>query len=181
MRASELRGLHWSNIDLNGGAINVCQRADEIGVIGSVKSGAGRRRITVPQKLIQVLREWRLSCPPGDLVFPNWQGNVETHANITNRCWYSISKRCGLATIENIRRGNGHQACKRISPKYKLHSLRHFHASMLIASGASPKEVQVEMGHSSIQVTFDRYGHLFPEDDEKRVQRAAAMEAEIFG
>ncbi|GLQ05873.1 hypothetical protein GCM10007924_10940 [Sneathiella chinensis] len=64
--------------------------------------------------------------------------------------------------------------------KYNFHALRHFHASMLIASGATPKEVQVEMGHSSIQVTFDVYGHLFPENDAERTARAAAMDAEIF-
>lgn len=63
--------------------------------------------------------------------------------------------------------------------RYTLHSLRHFHASMLIASGATAKEIQVEMGHSSIQMTFDTYGHLFPDDEEKRRERAVAIEAEL--
>lgn len=175
MRASELRGLYWSSVDLKDGTLDVCQRADETGVIGPVKSGAGRRRITVPPSLARVLREWRLLCPPGDLVFPNWQGKVETHANITNRCWYSICDRCEMATVKRVKKK------KRVSPHYTFHALRHFHASMLIASGATPKEVQVEMGHSSIQVTFDTYGHLFPEDEAMRVQRAASMEAEILG
>ena len=175
MRASELRGLYWSSIDLKNGTVSVCQRADETGIIGPVKSGAGRRRIVIPSSLTRALKEWRLLCPPGDLVFPNWRGNVETHANITNRCWLPICERCGLATVTRTEKK------KHISPHYTFHALRHFHASMLIASGASPKVVQVEMGHSSIQVTFDTYGHLFPEDDCMRVRRAATMEAEIFG
>jgi len=50
---------------------------------------------------------------------------------------------------------------------------------MLIASGATPKEIMVEMGHSSIQITFDTYGHLFPEDDEQRRQRAEVMATKL--
>ena len=48
----------------------------------------------------------------------------------------------------------------------------HFHASTLIASEANPKEVQAQMGHTSIKVTYDIYGHLFPEDIGSRRDRA---------
>ncbi|MFB9354254.1 site-specific integrase [Sneathiella chinensis] len=174
MRASELRGLYWSHIDMGKGVVTICQRADEDGIIGPVKSGAGRRAIRISPALVKVLREWKLNCPPGDLVFPNFQGKVENHANMRNRCWYSLSKRCGLLKPVEGKQG------QRMVAKYNFHALRHFHASMLIASGATPKEVQVEMGHSSIQVTFDVYGHLFPENDAERTARAAAMDAEIF-
>ncbi len=174
MRASELRGLYWSHVDMGEGVITVCQRADENGIIGPVKSGAGRRSIRISPSLVTVLKEWRLTCPPGNLVFPNYQGKVENHANMRTRCWYSLSKRCGL-----LKQVVGSQGKKTVA-KYNFHALRHFHASMLIASDATPKEIQVEMGHSSIQVTFDIYGHLFPENDVERTARAAAMDAEIF-
>ena len=176
LRASELRGLYWSSVDLRNGMVTVCQRADEKGIIGPVKSGAGRRRISIPPALSFALKKWRLLCPPGDLVFPNWEGNVEVHANIINRCWNPVCERTGLAAVTRDKDKKKH-----VATNYNFHALRHFHASMLIASGATPKEVQVEMGHSSIQVTFDTYGHLFPEDEAMRVQRAATMEAEIFG
>ena len=45
-----------------------------------------------------------------------------------------------------------------------IHDLRHTCAALLIAQGASPKAIQARLGHSSIQPTIDRYGHLFPED-----------------
>ena len=45
----------------------------------------------------------------------------------------------------------------------RFHDLRHFFASMLIAQGESAKYIQDQLGHSSIQVTFDTYGHLFPQ------------------
>jgi integrase len=48
------------------------------------------------------------------------------------------------------------------APRYGLHSLRHSAASPFIEQGFSPKRVQALMGHSSIQMTFDVYGHLFP-------------------
>ena len=123
----------------------VRERADENGTIGRVKSSSGVRDIPISRQLVQLLREWKLEVPPGDLVFPNWKGNPESLPNIFNRAWSPLLERCELA-------------------HFNFHTLRHFHASRLIASGANPKEVQVEMGHSSIKVTCDIYGKLFPED-----------------
>ena len=60
----------------------------------------------------------------------------------------------------------------------RVHDLRHTCASLLIATGAHPKAVQAQLGHSSIQVTFDRYGHLFPSDQEAL---AARMDAVYLG
>jgi integrase len=48
----------------------------------------------------------------------------------------------------------------------RFHDLRHSSVALAIAEGAHPKAIQVRMGHSSINVTLDRYGHLFPELDE---------------
>lgn len=50
--------------------------------------------------------------------------------------------------------------------KCRFHDLRHTSVALAIASGAHPKAIQVRMGHSTITVTLDRYGHLFPELDE---------------
>jgi integrase len=49
--------------------------------------------------------------------------------------------------------------------KLRFHDLRHTCAALLIAQGAHPKEIQERMGHSTIRLTFDRYGHLFPSLD----------------
>ena len=57
------------------------------------------------------------------------------------------------------------------APKYTMHSLRHFQASVLIAKGSSAKEIMTVMGHSSVTMTFDRYGHLFPEGRDERKRR----------
>jgi integrase len=59
-----------------------------------------------------------------------------------------------------------------IVPRYGLHSLRHAAASLWIESGMNAKRIQTLMGHSSIQLTFDRYGHLFAnaEGDQKAAE-----------
>jgi integrase len=168
MRQSELRGLYWDHVSLKNGLISVCQRADETGIIGPVKSAAARRDISIGEGLCRLLKEWRLLCPHGELVFPNWQGNVEMLSNIHRRCWQPVCERAGVLSE------NG-------KSRFSLNSLRHFRASILIASDANPKEVQKEMGHSSIMVTFDVYGHLFPEDDGNRRRRAEQIETELIG
>jgi integrase len=47
-------------------------------------------------------------------------------------------------------------------PEIRFHDLRHTHASLLIAAGVHPKAIQARLGHSSITMTMDRYGHLMP-------------------
>lgn len=71
LRASELRGLTWANVDLTGGKLTVAQRADRWGQIGPPKSGTSRRTLPMPEPLVRALKEWKIACPasPLDLVF----------------------------------------------------------------------------------------------------------------
>jgi integrase len=66
------------------------------------------------------------------------------------------------------------------APKYGMHSLRHACASLLIEQNLTPKKIQAILGHSSITMTYDRYGHLFatPEDDQAQMAR---LEARLVG
>jgi integrase len=157
LRASELRGLCWEDIDLVKATLVVRQRADRWNRLGSPKSAAGRREIPLAPLVVNTLREWRLACPPGPLglVFPNTKGNVQSLPNLHRRGLGGLQVKAGLA--ENA-----------MHPKYGLHALRHAAASLFIEQGWSPKRVQAVMGHSSIQVTFDTYGHLFPAPQDDR-------------
>jgi len=192
LRASELRGLRWSDVDLEKAEIRVHQRADRFNTIGQPKSVSGERAISIPGILVNTLREWRLACPRRDsgqkdasgkpimvldLVFPNGAGKVESHANIINRglipTWISAG-----VTVET---GDADEDGKPIlTAKYTgLHSLRHFYASWCInppalgGIGLIPKAVQERLGHSTIQMTMDTYGHLFPRGDDSDVLAAA--------
>ncbi len=97
MRASELRGLTWDDVDFERKVIAVRQRANLWGEIGAPKSAAGEREIPMSPMVVNALREWRLACPKGEsrLVFPNGNGNVENHGNIANRGFYAVQRKSG--------------------------------------------------------------------------------------
>jgi integrase len=151
MRLSELRGLSWADVDLEKGLIHVRQRADGWGKLGPTKTKAGKRDIPLAPLVANTLKQWRLACPNGehDLVFPNTLGNIETMQNIHARVWTPLQNKCGLVTDAG-------------APRYGFHMLRHAAASLFIKYlDWSPKRLQSVMGHASITMTFDRYGHLF--------------------
>jgi integrase len=172
LRASEIRGLRWQDIDLKRSQLHVRQRADKFKTIGKPKSAAGERSIPMPPILVNALREWKLSCPKGELglVFPTGAGEVEYHSNIVTRGLVPVQVAASVVT----KAGNA---------KYTgLHALRHFYASWCInrkedgGLGLPLKVVQHRLGHSSIQVTADVYGHLFPSGDDG-AELAAAQKA----
>jgi integrase len=160
MRSSELRGAHWSDVDLKTGAIHVCRRVDRYGQTGKPKSDAGTRTIPLTPLVINTLKEWKLQCPKGDLVFPNTEGKVWDHADIVTRFLERTVIKAGVVNAKGEAKYTG------------LHAFRHFYASWLINRKADGglelpiKTVQQRLGHSSIVMTSDVYGHLFPTTDD---------------
>lgn len=181
MRASELRGLRWSDVDLDKSEVTIRQRADAYQEIGSPKSAKGRRTIPLPGDLVAALKVWKDTCPAGELglVFPTGTGGIEYHSNIVKR-WFHPPQVAAGVTIKTDKVDKRGRPI--LAPKYPgLHSLRHFYASWCInrpedlGLGLPPKVVQERMGHSSIQVTLDVYSHLFPKgDDGSQMDRAAS-------
>jgi integrase len=169
LRASELRGLRWRDVDRTHGELHVRQRADRFNDIGSPKTKESRRTIPIGPQLTLVLNEWWLKCPKGelDLVFPTRTGAIDHHKNV-DRSLAPVMKAAGIVTKDG-------------KPKYTgLHAFRHYFASWCINEKSrggrqlTPKVVQTLMGHSSIVMTLDLYGHLFPRGDD----RAALAEDE---
>jgi len=176
LRASELCGLRGVDIDLKRGELHVHQRADRYGKIGRPKSEAGERTVPMPPMLVSVLREHRLACPKGELglIFPNKKGGIEDRTKIVKRGFHPAQVAAGVVN------SNG-------SAKYPgLHSLRHFYASWCINRRVDGglelplKVVQARLGHASIQMTADTYGHLFPRGDDG-AELAAAEQAFLAG
>ena len=172
LRSSELRGLRWQDVDLKRGELHVRQRADRYNVIGRPKSKAGNRTVPLGPLVLNVLREWRLVCPKGELglVFPSATGRIARHNNLV-RAFKRTMHTAGLVNPAG-------------KPKYTgLHALRHFYASWCInpvergGQGLPPKVVQELLGHSSIVMTMDTYGHLFPRNEDADQKLAAAERA----
>jgi integrase len=179
LRASELRGLRWTDIELDAGKLHVRQRADRYHTIGMPKSDAGQRTVPLPPIVVNTLREWKLACPKGEegLAFPNGAGNVEWHPNLIKRGLWPPQIAAGMTVTD---------ADGTVRPKYTgMHALRHFYASWCINRRIDgglelpAKMVQSRMGHSSIMMTMDVYGHLFPSMDDS--EALAAAEWELLG
>jgi integrase len=169
MRPGAVLGLPWRNVLFDECAIKVDQDMNDDGTIGRPKLKSGYRTIGLGDHVMDILRAWKKECPSSkhDLVFPNRQGNAEKLQNVYRRCWYTLQKDCGLVD-ENDK------------AKYPLKELRHGRASLEIDHQASPKEIKTLMGHSSIKVTYDVYGHLFEDHAERRAQRAGQVENELL-
>jgi integrase len=120
MRASEVRGLRWCDVDLKANKIRVCQRADQYHNVGAPKSKSSTRTIPLPGPAVQALREWKLkSGNSAGLVFPMSDGRDFPLVTIARQL-----RAAGVAARVVNERGE---------PKYPgMHSLRHFYASWCI-------------------------------------------------
>jgi integrase len=166
LRASELRGLRWSDVEFDARQIHVNQRADIYHKIGKLKSKSAYRSIPCPSLVLSTLRKWKLQCPKGDLglVFPNKIGKVEALSNIMQRGFDPIQIAAGVTALKEAMDADS-KPLTLIVGKYGLHALRHACASLWIEGGKNPKAIQTLMGHSTIQMTYDVYGHLFADAD----------------
>lgn len=169
LRSSEIRALRGQDIDLKAAQISVAQRADQWGEIGPPKSAAGYRTVPIPPMLVKELRAWLLRTPPSPLglVFPNSQGGVRLHSNMLNREYWPLQVKAGLV------RKSG----KEMRAKYDFHSLRHAAASAWIKQRVDLKRLTTWLGHASVQITLDTYGHLIKDDlGDAAIANAAARE-----
>lgn len=154
LRWSESIGLRRSRVD--GARVTVAEqmirRADRQWHRDVPKTRAGVRTITMPgfvaDELTAHLDEWARPGADG-LVFPNRNGNPLNASSFRTSTFMPAVAKAG------------------IEPGLRIHDLRHTAVALAIAAGAHPKAIQARMGHASITMTLDRYGHLFPEMDEQ--------------
>jgi integrase len=121
------------------------------------KSKAGRRDITLPDILIEALREYRKAqlelrmklgagkLPDDALLFGDIHGKPPSR-NAFSAAWSDFAERIGL-------------------PEVTFHALRHTHASQLIDAGADIVTISTRLGHAKPDITLRIYAHLFRKDD----------------
>ena len=165
LRAGEIAALRVKRLDLLRGTVRVVEAASEVGgrlIAGPTKTHA-ERTVRLPRFLRDELAAY-LASPPRDrdaFVFTAPKGGPLRHHNFYQRQFCPALVR----------------AC--LPAQIRFHDLRHTCASLLIAQGAHPKAIQAHLGHSSIQVTMDRYGHLFPDALEHLADRLDAARAQL--
>ena len=159
LRLGELLALQWGDVDFRGGFIEV-RRAFVVGEITTPKNGKSRR-VDMSKQLAETLKAVRIeqkkeALAKGkelpDLVFVNGEGRYLEHANLRTRVFWPALAKAGLRRI-------------------RIHDLRHTFASLLIENNESLAYVRDQLGHHSIQITVDTYGHLVPGANRQAVDR----------
>jgi integrase len=155
-RQGELLGLMWSDVDWFNSQL-IIRRTYQHGQFYEPKSSTSKRKIDLGPTAMAHLKKWKLACPLNelDLIFPNDIGKPIDKNNLVRRHFEPAIRKAGLRKI-------------------RFHDLRHTYASLLIDQGEHPKYIQTQMGHSSINVTMDTYGHLM-----KMVNRESARRLDM--
>ena len=154
LRSGELRGLTWDRVAFTdyGAQIRVDRQmtstASARPAWGPLKTDSSVRAVSVGKATADALGD-----PGTGLVFTTGQGKAITRG-MASTAWRAAGAKIGLEE------GTG------------WHELRHFHASVLIAGGASPVAVAHRLGHKNPQETLATYAHLWVDDEER--MRAAS-------
>jgi integrase len=160
LRRGEVLALRWADVNLEAGFLQVERALEETSRSGitfkTPKTRYGRRQVTLPASTVALLRdhhrtqlEQRLLFgrgkePADALVFSNFDGSPRSPHWVTET-WRRVAKHAGIRAT--------------------FHSLRHTHASTLIASGLDVLTISRRLGHGSPVITLSVYGHLFKTDD----------------
>lgn len=151
-RKGEAQALSWKDIDLVKGAINITKNITRKTTSGpyeitTPKNKTSVRKITIPIKLVELLKEYLNSLDnisKGKFVFG---GDTPLSDNTIKR---RMQKYCELSGVEVIR----------------IHDLRHSHVSFLISSGVNIVAIAKRLGHKDIQQTLNTYAHMLKSDEE---------------
>lgn len=146
LRPGELFGLRVCDVSFLRKVVHVEQQVQPgLGVTG-LKTDSSHREIPLPDVVASELAAHLAAYPAkaDELVFRNERNGPVDSRNFWY-IWIRVRKAAGV-------------------PKARIHDLRHFYASTLIAAGRSPKEVADRLGHEKASMTLDIYSHLWPTD-----------------
>ncbi|UUM61162.1 site-specific integrase [Streptococcus suis] len=158
-RFGEAVALEWSDIDFENGTISITKNYSKyVDLVGTPKSKAGIRIISIDKKTINLLR-----------LYKNRQRQLflEVGARASSVVFATPTREYqDLA----IRQDSLKRRCAKIGiPRFTLHAFRHTHASLLLNAGISYKELQYRLGHSTLAMTMDIYSHLSKDKEKEAV------------
>lgn len=147
MRKGEVLALNWLDIDFKHLSVKINKTvatASGASYISTPKTKASRRTIYLDEETIDLLRKWKME--QSKLVVLKSEGEQLIFPTRTNNLAYAYYPNLMMKKYPGL--------------QIKVHGLRHTHASLLFEAGASIKEVQSRLGHSSIKTTMDIYAHV---------------------
>jgi integrase len=191
LREGEILGLRWADVDLNSGKLEVrftLQRVKRPGEkkgrleLIAPKTERSRRIIVLPQVAISALRahrarqeDERSACGSRwhetGMVFTTGIGTMLDQRNML-RAFYAI-----MDTRDPADLAPDLQKRRKLLPSLRFHDLRHSAATLLLAQGVHPRYIMELLGHSSISLTMNTYGHILEEMKKETARQADA----IFG
>lgn len=164
-RWGECAALTVRDLDLRAGTVRINKAVKQGGKVGPPKTRKSIRNVSLPPEVVASMLGQVADRAPNDLVFTMPRGGQLHHRTFGTRYWIRACVDAGLT-----------------SPRPTFHSLRHSHASWLIESGEwNMLEVSRRLGHASIQITADTYGHLDPNATDRQAQIAASVFAGVLG
>jgi integrase len=159
MRLGELLGLQWADVDWNGRFILVRRSINNRGKINPTKTGRSRR-VDMSNQLFEALRAL--------LTLRKKEGLKLGLGEAVEWVFHRSAKPMEQYFISRV-----FKRCLRASGlrEIRLHDIRHSYASLLLSDGISPVYVKDQLGHASIRLTVDTYGHLIPNSNHGVVNR----------
>ncbi|MDQ8044532.1 MAG: site-specific integrase [Patulibacter sp.] len=172
-RLGEILGLTWSDISLRDQTVSFAFQLDRAGARQPLKTARSRRCLEVTPALAARLAEHKRTSghfAGHDLVFMSRSGRGLDHRNVGGRILSRAVDRAGLAAVTDR-----HGSVVQTAPTF--HSLRHTHASALIAAGWDIEEVSARLGHANVAITQQIYVHQFDaaRRSEDRRERLSAL------
>ena len=167
MRAGEILGLRWRDVDLEAGTVTVGNSLQVVGgqlLMREPKTAAGRRRIPLTRQTIQALRERSAAQADQIAACESYQHMDLVVCRDDGRPWHPSSFAAAWT-----------RARERAGVSVRFHDLRHTHASLLLSAGAHPKALQERLGHSTAAFTMNVYAHLLPGVQEEAVAHLETM------
>lgn len=170
MRPQEYVAVAGSN--LRDGGIYVDRAIDRGGALSVTKTPAGRRFIELSPETFEMVAHYRDHLAMEnkfDLIFPTAGGRWQSLDNWRKRGFREACEHAGLIDVETV---NGEEIS---TPRYTPYALRHYFASVLIASGTDIAKIKTLMGHTDITTTYSVYAHLIRETEQSRNRRSGLI------
>jgi integrase len=172
LRLGEALALRWNNVDLDRKVLRVVEALEQTKAFGirfkPPKSKAGKRDVTMPDILVEALREHRRAqlelrlqlglgkLPDDALLFATIEGKPLSTIDVSV-LWGRFAAKIGM-------------------PEITFHALRHTHASQLIDAGVDIATISKRLGHATPGITLNVYAHRFRQDDGKAAAAINSMQ-----